>query len=214
MSPRLQVLVLSCALVSAVGWCGPVRAAGGETSDSSPRGDEGDLHLFAGGLMFHLTPLKIRAIQDVDLGVAGGIGGGMQFYIGRHFRIGGLGESCSMRFGEYRSQFRAVMGALTVTGSLPLGPVDLDLGVAVGGQILTVNHLRTRLADGAYEDERTERTAFVLLPSLGVEIPVIRRLRILVFAHYYHPTWQDEFYDHAVTVHLALWFNTYVMPRR
>jgi hypothetical protein len=186
-------------------------AASAEPEDTTEPSAE--KHLFAGGLMFHFSPLKITGIPGVEPGLAGGIGGGMQFYLGRHLRLGGLGESSSMRFGELRGDYRSVMGALTVIGAIPIGPLDLDLGVAIGGQRLTAYHLREELPGGGYDADRIERTGFILLPSLGIELRLIRRLRILIFAHYYHPHWQDEFYGHTVTIHLGLWFNTYVKPR-
>lgn len=203
---RLPILAL-CAwsLVSSP----PARAEGeGTVLEPAP-----EIHLFAGGLMFHLTPVQITGIPDVELGVAGGVGGGMQFYLGRHLRLGGMGSSGSMKFGEHESPYRATMGAFTAVGAIPLGPVDLDLGVALGGQKIVVHHYRDELPGGGYDVDRIEREAFVLLPSLALEIPLIRRLRILVLAHYYHPHWQDEFTGHTVTIHLGLWFNTYVRPK-
>ncbi len=181
--------------------------------EGAPADAAEEIHLFAGGLLFHLTPVQILDIPGVDPGVAGGLGGGMQFYLGRHLRLGGMGSSGSMEFGEYRSPYRATMGAFTAAGAIPLGPVEIDLGLALGGQSLTVYHLRGELPDGGYDVDRLEREAFVLLPSLGIEFKLIRRLRILLLLHYYHPYWQDGFQGHTVTIHLGLWFNTYVKPK-
>jgi len=205
-TPRFPIAVLlTIFALSAL----PARGDDGEPSPEAPR----EIHLFAGGLMFHLTPVKITGIDDVPTRAAGGIGGGMQFYLGRHLRLGGMGSSGSMKFGEFDSPYRATMGAFTAVGAIPLGPVDLDLGVAIGGQKIVVHHYRAELPGGGHDVDRIEREAFAVLPSLALEIPIIRRLRILVLAHYYHPHWQGEFTGHTVTVHLGLWFNTYVRPK-
>jgi len=188
-------------------------APSARAADPSPdAGKPDEIHLFAGGLMFHLTPVRLTWLADEPTHVAGGIGGGMQFYLGRHLRLGGMGNSGSMKFGAHDSPYRATMGAFTAMGAIPLGPVDLDLGVTVGGQKIVVHHYRDELPGGGYDVDRIERQAFILLPSFAVEIKLIRRLRILLLAQYYHPHWQGEFHGHTVNVHIGLWFNTYVRP--
>ena len=187
-------------------------AAAASAPETDPDDPSADLHLFSGGLLLHLTPLQIRGIEDVEVGVAPGLGGGAHFYIGRHVRVGGMGGSSSMTFGEHDSKYRSVMGAFEAFAALPIGPVDLTLGLAIGGQSMTVHHYRAPLDEQTYEVERFQRTGFVLLPMAGVEIPISRKVRILTFVHYHHPHWLGDFNGHTVRIHVGVWFNTFV-PR-
>jgi len=175
-----------------------------------PAGEDDEYHLFSGGLLFHLTPLPIEGIEDVAIGPALGLGGGMVFRIGPYLRVGGMGGSAALTFGDHDSVYRSSMGGLTVAGAIPLGPVEINLGLLFGGRSMTVFHFMEAFDDGTYRVDRIQRSGVILLPMAGVTIRISRKVAIPLFVQYQHPDFLDGFIGHAVTIHIGPWFNTYV----
>lgn len=194
-------------------WLGLFGVSAAGAADETPE-EDAEYHLFSGGLLFHLTPLPIEGIADVEIGPALGLGGGLVFRIGPYLRVGGMGGSGALTFGEHDSVYRSPMGGVTVAGAIPLGPVEINLGLLFGGRSLTVFHFVEALDDG-YRVERIERSGVILLPMAGLEIRISRKVRIPFFVQYQHPYWMDGFLGHCVTFHIGPWFNTYVpLPPR
>ncbi len=193
---RLSALALMLALVAAAP---PARAV-----------DDGPVLLMSGGMFYHLTPLTLRGLPGDDRALSHGLGGRLGFYPFRYLRVGGGGDVGTATFGEYDSYLRTGQGGLIVEGALPLGPVEILLGVLVGGQSMRVFDFEADLGDGEFQVRHYRESAFVVTPLLSVEVIFIRRLKASFYAQYLAQPLMDGFYGHTVTLALGLQFNSYI----
>lgn len=163
--------------------------------------------LFCGGMLVNVTPLVMAHTDDRAVGV--GLGGRVHLNVVRHLRIGLMGLGSSGGYGPMDSEIGTGLGGVTVQGRLPVGPLDLALGVLVGGERATVSHYLSENDDGTFVVQRLEASGFLLSPHLDVEITFIRRLKLALTVQLRHATWLDDLYEPTVTFHLGILFNSY-----
>ncbi len=163
--------------------------------------------LFCGGMLVNVTPLVVSHTEDRAVGL--GLGGRFHLNVARHLRIGLMGLGSSGGYGPMDSEIGTGLGGVTVQGRLPVGPLDLALGVLVGGERATVHHYLSENDDGSFVVQRLDASGFMLSPHLDVELTFVRRLKLALTIQFRHATWLDDLYEPTVTFHLGILFNSY-----
>jgi len=169
-------------------------------------GDDEEL-FFCGGMLANLTPTRMAATGEGGVGI--GLGGRIHVNVLRYLRAGLMGHGSSTTFGHLDSEYRSGLGGVTVQARLPIGPLDLALGVLVGGDSATVHQYLDIRDDGTFVVDRLEVSGFLLSPHFDVEVTFIRRLKLALTIQFRHATWLDDLYEPTVTFHLGLLFNSY-----
>ena len=173
---------------------------------AAPQPDPDDPFI-SGGMMAHLTPVTLSTTGDRD--VALGLGGRVHVNVLRYLRLGMMGVGGTMTYGSLDSEFHNGAGGATIQARLPILPVELAVGVLVGGESATVHHYLAEGDDGLFTVQRTDASGFLLSPVFDLEVTLVRRIKLALTVQYRHATWLDDLYRPTVTFHLGLLFNTY-----
>lgn len=163
--------------------------------------------ILSGGMALNLTPLE--PMDSGQRGALFGLGGRIHVNVLRYLRLGLLGFGASMTYGSLESDLSNAAAGGTVQARIPILPVELAVGVLVGGESITAHDYLAENGDGTFSVRRTEASGFLLNPFLDVEVTFIRRMKLVLTVQLRHATWLDDLYEPTVTFHVGLLFNSY-----
>ncbi|MBU1069586.1 hypothetical protein KJ975_08465 [Myxococcota bacterium] len=144
---------------------------------------EGDPR-YAGGMMIMGGRIAMQDEHAEIRGVTFGVGGRLVFMVGHGFRIGLLGGTGKMSYGELESHFQYTHGALSAEWGMTWSRITMTAGITGGLANYYILDKHSVSPDGVITAREHENSVPILSPFLSVEFALSGRLRATIFVDY------------------------------
>lgn len=186
-----------------------------ETNISKKWGYKG----YAGGMFVHTGYVQSKRFVVFDLqgneieqqikGAVFGLGGKMNIYLNRHFRIGGEGYFSTCKYGFYKNSCRIGWGGVTFDALYPVKKWAPFVGVTLGGG--SANHLifidQPQNTPEAMSVVYFSNPLYIINPAIGVEFFATSRISLIFKMDYMLNVYKTvNFYPHGVRFYLGVHF--------